>query len=316
MIRYLGIVIGGLACAGQALSFDLASPLDCTLGEDCYIQQFFDRDAGPGWQDYRCGTLSYDGHDGTDFALPTRADMAAGVTILAAAAGSVKGMRDGIADFAPHQAGKECGNGVVIDHGDGWETQYCHMKQGSVLVKAGDMVDAGAPLGQVGQSGLAEFPHLHFSVRKNGIELDPFAPNSTESCNADPDLDLWAKTTDYSAGGILGAGFATDVPSFDAIKSGLNTPTLLPSVAPALVMWVYMFGGQKGDVILFDIIGPTGRVITERVTVERNRALFFHAVGRKLRGPTWPEGQYFGKADLLRRGEILDSTQITLTVSP
>ena len=84
--------------------------------------------------------------------------------------------RDGVADFAPFRRGQDCGNGVLVDHGDGWETQYCHMKQGSVRVTSGDAVGAGAVLGQIGQSGMAAFPHLHLSVRHNADKIDPFAP--------------------------------------------------------------------------------------------------------------------------------------------
>ena len=50
-------------------------------------------------------------------------------------------------------AGKECGNRVGIDHGDGWATDYCHLATGSVSVKPGDNVAAGQPIGRVGLSG-------------------------------------------------------------------------------------------------------------------------------------------------------------------
>lgn len=316
MILRAAIVIGGLACHGQALAFDMAFPLDCTLGQTCYIQQFYDHDAGKDWQDFTCGPLAYDGHDGTDFALPTRAAMAAGVDVLASAAGTVKGARDGVVDFAPHEVDKECGNGVVIDHGGGWETQYCHMKKGSVVVQVGDAVNTGTPLGQIGQSGMAEFPHLHLSVRKDGLEVDPFSPDSSTVCGAAPRDDLWLQTPKYQAGGILGAGFSTEIPKFDAIKSGLTTSETLPRTAPALALWVYLFGGQKGDAILFEILGPEGKIVAERVAVERNRALFFHAVGRKMRGDGWPAGIYSGKAQWMRRGGVIDETEITVTIAP
>lgn len=315
MMRFLAI--GALALwAGQAAALDLAFPMTCTLGDTCYIQQFFDHDAGPKWRDYTCGTLAYDGHDGTDIAVPTRAAMAAGVQVLAAAPGTVKGVRDGVADFVPSEANKECGNGVVVDHGGGWETQYCHLKQGSVLVGVGQPVDTGTVLGMVGQSGLAEFPHMHFSVRKNGVEVDPFAPNSSAACGAIAGDDLWQDTPIYTPGGILGAGFSTEVPQFDAIKSGLASPATLPQTAPALVMWVYLFGGQAGDAILFEITGPEGKIITERAVVDRNRALFFHAVGRKMRAAGWAAGEYTGTARLIRRGAILDSAAVTVGIAP
>jgi hypothetical protein len=316
MIRKAAIVIVGLACHGQALAFDIAVPVDCTLGQTCYIQQFYDHNAGQDWHDFTCGPLAYDGHDGTDFALPTRAAMAAGVNVVAAAPGTVKGMRDGVADFVPHEPDKECGNGVVVDHGGGWETQYCHMKQGSVIVGVGQAVDTGTPLGQIGQSGMAEFPHLHLSVRKNGVEVDPFSPIASTTCGAAPKDDLWQQTPEYQAGGILGAGFSTEIPKFDMIKAGLTSHDTLPKTAPALAMWVYLFGGQKGDAILFEILGPEGKIITERVAVERNRALFFHAVGRKMRGTGWPSGVYTGKAQLMRRGAMIDDTAIAVTIAP
>jgi murein DD-endopeptidase MepM/ murein hydrolase activator NlpD len=121
MIRALAPLL--MALASPAGAFELAFPAGCTLGQDCYIQQYHDHDPGPEATDYTCGPLSYDGHDGTDIALPTRADMAAGVAVLAAAPGVVKGLRDGVADAAPFPTGQDCGNGVVIDHGNGWETQ-------------------------------------------------------------------------------------------------------------------------------------------------------------------------------------------------
>ncbi len=82
MLRALAPLL--MALAPPAGAFDLAFPAGCTLGQDCYIQQYHDHDPGPEATDYTCGPLSYDGHDGTDIALPTRAAMAAGVAVLAA----------------------------------------------------------------------------------------------------------------------------------------------------------------------------------------------------------------------------------------
>ena len=101
--------------------------------------------------------------------------------MTASAAGRVKAARDGVEDRLVRDEagraavkGRECGNGVVIDHGEGWETQYCHMRKGSVTAKPGDAVEAGAKLGEVGASGEAGFAHVHLTVRQNGRPLDPF----------------------------------------------------------------------------------------------------------------------------------------------
>ena len=47
------------------------------------------------------------------------------------------------------------GNGVVIDHGGGWISQYSHLRSGSVRVHPGDRVSAGQPLGLVQQLRVA-----------------------------------------------------------------------------------------------------------------------------------------------------------------
>lgn len=303
-----------LALASPAGAFELAFPADCSLGQSCYIQQYVDHDPGPGAQDFSCGGLSYQDHDGTDIALPSVAAMAAGVNVLAAAAGTVKGARDGIADFAPIVPGKECGNGVLVDHGDGWETQYCHMKQGSVAVQVGQTVTAGQVLGQIGQSGMAEFPHLHLSVRQNGQNLDPFAPDTLTTCGAGTD-DLWQTPIAYQPGGLLSVGLADAVPDYLAIKAGLASPDL-PANAPALVVWAYLFGPRPGDAILFEIAGPEGRVIAERVVLEKAQALAFRAVGKRLKAAVWPVGRYQGEAVLLRDGVELGRDSIVITIGP
>ena len=68
MIRTLTIALT-LAPAGMAGAFELGFPVDCVLGESCFIQNYFDHDTGPGLQDFTCGPLTYDGHDGTDSTL-------------------------------------------------------------------------------------------------------------------------------------------------------------------------------------------------------------------------------------------------------
>lgn len=311
MIKTVSLLTLALACPAGA--FELAFPVDCTLGQTCYIQQYPDHDPSPAAADFTCGPLSYDGHDGTDIALATRTDMAAGVDVLAAAPGVVKGARDGVADFAPEIPGKECGNGVVIDHGQGWETQYCHLRQGTVRVAAGDRVETGTALGQIGQSGQAAFPHLHLAVRQQGRKLDPFAPEAPTCGTAGP--DLWATDLLHEPGGLLGVGITDALPAYDAIKAGLPSPDL-PATAPALVVWAYGFGLRTGDAIVFSLTGPEGTVVTDRVQIEKPQALAYRAVGRKRDTAAWPPGAYRGTATLLRDREPLGEQSLTLTITP
>jgi hypothetical protein len=59
------------------------------------------------------------------------------------------------------------GNYVVLDHGNGEYSFIAHMKFGSVTVKAGDRVKRGQKIGEVGASGDAIFPHVHYQFQKD-----------------------------------------------------------------------------------------------------------------------------------------------------
>jgi hypothetical protein len=317
-MRRLVAVLLALGVPAAAGALELQLPIACTLGQDCYIQQYLDHDPGPGAADFLCGTLSYDGHDGTDFGIPTLADMERGVPVLAAAAGEVKGIRDGMPDVlmgtpgAPDLTGRECGNGVLIRHPDGWETQYCHLRMGSVAVRPGDIVAAGDRLGLVGLSGMTEFPHVHLSLRKDGEAVDPFAPAGTPACGAAPEDTLWADPPAPTAGGLLRAGFADAVPDYEAIKAG--SAIALPATDSALVFWGYFYGGREGDRVEIAIDGPEGEVIRHVDDLNGKQGLFFRAAGRRVPEGGWPPGLYEGTIRLVRAGEEIATGEVALTL--
>ncbi len=65
------------------------------------------------------------------------------------------------------------GNAVYINHGNGIETCYFHLKKGSVTVKKDDLVARGDVIGYMGNTGNSTGAHLHFGIRINGEWTDP-----------------------------------------------------------------------------------------------------------------------------------------------
>lgn len=322
-MRAVWTVVITLSFATPAVANDisLSLPIDCKLGETCFIQNYVDVDPSEGHRDPFCGPLSYDGHKGTDFRLISNDNIDDGVAVLAAAPGTVIGTRDGMSDIAsndpnaPDLDGKDCGNGLVLSHGNGWETQYCHLKQGSVSVQKGQRVERGEPLGKVGLSGLTEFPHIHLSLRKNGSVVDPFAPTAAPGICNTAEQTLWDEQVSYQAGGLLDAGFSGHVPEYDQIKNGMPDPDTLPSDATGLVLWGYAFGTRQGDVMEFNIAGPDGWQHHQRVEFGKDQAQLFRASGRKRPQQGWPVGSYNGTVTLERGDQVLGEQNLIVSIS-
>ena len=62
----------------------LGMPIDCRLGQSCWVVNLVDLDAGPEARDYQCQSQTYDGNKGTDFAIRDLKAMQKGVRVLAA----------------------------------------------------------------------------------------------------------------------------------------------------------------------------------------------------------------------------------------
>lgn len=265
--------------------------------------------------------LSYDGHKGTDIAIPTLAAMEKGVTVRAAAAGTVRATRDGLPDImanapdAPDITGQDCGNGVVLAHPEGWETQYCHLKRGSINVRQGQSVSIGTPLGQIGLSGNTEFPHLHLSLRHNGQVVDPFSPTDIASCDA-PAPSLFSPALPFQAGGLIAVGFGPAIPNFDAVKSGTAVNARLPQTAPVLALWAHLFGTRAGDRLIFTVTGPDGQILHETVTLSKTQARAMRTIGKRRPPKGWPKGSYTGIVAHQRGLETLGQKAVTVEILP
>lgn len=289
----------------------LGLPLRCVPGASCWIVNYVDLDAGPGVLDYGCGKHTYDGHKGTDFAVRDEAAMKEGVAVAAAAAGSVAGVRDGEPDVDVNERGrdavkgKECGNGVVVSHGGGWETQYCHLQKGTIAVAKGDRVEAGQKLGLVGLSGLAEFPHVHLEVRRAGNTVDPFAGLAGgDRCGAG-ERPLWSEAAlaqlPYRPTALYNVGVVATVPKAASARKGVYADAVMSRSAPALVLWVDMLWVAAGDSLTLRIAGPVGETVIEHTNaIDKSQARRFAYLGAKRTKLFWDEGIYRGEVTLVR----------------
>jgi len=316
VLGVLLITASAPALADLCLSF----PLDCTLGQSCTIEDYVDLDPGPGMQDYTCAFKTRDGHSGTDFHLLSFEAMEAGVDVLAAAPGVVSALRDGMADVAvtpetaPAVTAQGCGNAVRIDHGEGWQTLYCHMKQGSVAVHEGDAVDTGTLLGQVGLSGLTNAPHLHLTVLKDGAEVDPFLPDGASACGARGG-DLWETAIPYDQAGFFTVGFSDRVPNLEEVQSGAARVPAVTGQTP-LVLYGHVFFAEPGDVMRFVMEMPDGTVrFDDTVVLEDPQRQLFRAIGRRAPDAGWPPGPYRGYVQILRGARILAHRHAEITVT-
>ena len=173
-------------------------------------------------------------------------------------------------------------------------------------VGAGQRVEAGTPLGLIGLSGDTEFPHLHFSVRRNGATPDPFASDTSTTCDAA--RSLWsnaaASALAYQSPAVINAGFAIGPVTSEDIDSGLAGSDLPVATSPAVVAFVQAVRSRAADIQILTLEGPDGAVLSrlESPPLNRNMAQRFIFVGKRKTTLEWPRGTYVAEFEVRRDG--------------
>lgn len=138
-----------------------------------------------------------------------------GEKVYAVADATVASANDGLPDNVPKTADgfstavsltmeNVAGNAIVLDLGDGQFAHYAHLKPGSVRVKAGDRIQRGDLLAQIGNSGDARWPHLHFQISTSpDILAGEGVPFLIDSYRARDGEGVWQiRTREYPMGDI------------------------------------------------------------------------------------------------------------------
>ena len=158
------------------------------------VSAYVDQNTATGsFQDFNCGTNTYDGHRGTDISIwpfnfyKMDHDL---VEVVAAAPGIILDKHDG--EFDKNCTGNNLtANYIIVRHSDGSQANYWHLKKNSLTKKAiGQTVSAGEFLGVVGSSGSSSGPHLHFEVWAGSTiatRIDPFSG----TCNSLSSNSWW-----------------------------------------------------------------------------------------------------------------------------
>ncbi len=194
-------------------------PLADALHDDVFILNYYDNNRTSGiFKDYEGGNLvGYDQHDGTDFGLYSFREMDRGYAIVAPASGVVTSVTSDKYDRNYGVPYPDNGNGIWLQHDDGSQSYYWHLRTNSAAVAVGESVEAGTFLGYIGSSGWSPQPHLHMTTLNAGVKRDQFHG----ACNPLP--DLWAEPEPYVGDGALEV---FDIGTFTQSSIGGNVTNL------------------------------------------------------------------------------------------
>ena len=311
----------------------LELPLNCELGKTCFIVDLYDHGrhldetGAPYLMDYTGGKRTTDDYYGTRFQIYNSTLADSGAYVRASADGVVTSVRDQLPSdpYAITVLGtrlrESAGNSVVVDHGNGWETQYSGLMQGSVSVRKGDKVKAGDNLGKIERLARPNYPAMQFVVRYKSEPVDPFVGRYdgmfTTKLKRTP---LWKENFEQIAFtrdvGLIATGFSKDVPDIERVKRSMLDSSYFRGDDDQILFWSYAFGLKKGDQVTLAIYNPKGAMVSRHEDVlPKDQERYFAYVGRKAETYGLPQGVYRGSITVKREGETLLSDIDTIRVN-
>ena len=249
----LAVLAGCRDSTGPPEGPAFTAPIPGTPMTDVFYGAYVDHDPGTGARDWACGGKAYDGHAGVDILLRNFRVQDEGVPVIAAADGVVAQATDGLPDRnTTWENGGGLGNHVEISHPGGLITRYGHLRSGSVAVTTGQRVGRGTQLGLVGSSGVSNWPHLHFEVRRDGVAVEPFAGECSQA------ESLWADQLAYQDEFMVTDAGLTDQPVNQALLLERPPTVGVHSLdAPGFRFWLQT-ANQPASTVRFELRAPGG----------------------------------------------------------
>lgn len=297
---FLTLIFLPALCIYAQQSFQLQFPVRCSMNQNCWIINYVDDDSSGNWHDYKGGRQTYNEHTGTDIAIKNISQMRQGVDVIATASGTVVATRDGIQDKnalsqdLSQLQNIACGNRVAIKTGE-WITDYCHMKNGSIRVKKGDYVSTGQTIGQIGMSGLTEFPHLHISVQQGNQFFDPFT--GLERYSKGYKNPLWNPSVlqqlSYKPHVIYNIGVSNEIPSLLNIRNEKYKNNQISSNSDLLLVWLDTMHVEVNDIIDVSVSNFNGiPYLKQRIVVDKANAKKMFYTGKRKPANGFVKGNY------------------------
>ncbi len=289
------------------------TPIQCKIGEDCFLLNQLEK--------VGCGQLPFSTKDGVMFIAKHDALVRDGIKILASQNGKVKAVRSNVDDQDKSTVSiAPCGNGIIVTHANGYETQYCYLHKDTIKLKKGDKVKEGQELGLMGMSGNINYPAMLFTLKRKNKHIDPFTNNhKSEDCVYNHDKSLWnpetIKTMIHSETIITNYGFTTEEPEIAKARNGdYNTMTIAGNTN-IIGYFIDLIGVYEGDLIIIEMLSPDGYKIVsyQKKFVDFNPRAFAHIV-YKNQSQKLNEGEYKISFKLLRQGSIIIEKQDSLNI--